>query len=130
MRPQRRDSARSATLALLMSTIFSAVPASVGPFVRLLGVSLGLGVGACGGSQAPADAPATPTPAASAEAPAADGPLTAARCEAAGGKVVGDIGDGAIHRPEYRCASGKAPLGKVVGEAGQPVAIEGSVCCP
>ena len=124
-----------------MSIFFSARPASVDRLVRLLCVGLGLGAAACGGGQAPAAttpeaaAPAstTPPPVASAEAPAdaaADAPLTAARCEAAGGKVVGDIGNGAIHRPDYRCASGKAPLGKVVAEAGKPVAIEGSVCCP
>lgn len=126
-----------------MSIFVSARPASVDPLVRLLCVGLALGAAACGGGQAPAAtattpesaAPAstTPTPVASAEAPAdaaADAPLTAARCEAAGGKVVGDIGNGAIHRPDYRCASGKAPLGKVVAEAGKPVAIEGSVCCP
>ena len=126
-----------------MSIFFSARPVSVDRLVRLLCVGLSLGAAACGGGQAPAAtnttpesaAPAstTPPPVASAEAPAdaaADAPLTAARCEAAGGKVVGDIGNGAIHRPDYRCASGKAPLGKVVAEAGKPVAIEGSVCCP
>jgi hypothetical protein len=55
---------------------------------------------------------------------------TAEQCTAAGGEVVGDIGDGAIHRPEYRCAkSGEPPLGAIVSEAGQPVAVEGAVCC-
>jgi hypothetical protein len=56
--------------------------------------------------------------------------LTAAACEAQGGTVVGDIGDGAIHQPEYRCPdSGEAPLGSIVAEPGGPVAVEGSVCC-
>lgn len=56
--------------------------------------------------------------------------LTAAACEAEGGTVIGDIGDGAIHRPEYRCPdSGEAPIGSVVADPGGPVAIEGSVCC-
>ena len=56
--------------------------------------------------------------------------LTAAACEAEGGQVVGDIGDGAVHRPEYRCAdSGEAPIGSIVADPGGPVAIEGAVCC-
>ena len=56
--------------------------------------------------------------------------LTAAACEAKGGKVIGDIGDGAIHRPDYRCPdSGEAPIGIVVADPGGPVAVEGSVCC-
>jgi hypothetical protein len=72
----------------------------------------------------------TPPPAAS-EGDAAERPgITAAACEAQGGKVVGDIGDGAIHRPEYKCAeSGEAPIGSIIPDAGGPVAIEGSVCC-
>lgn len=98
-------------------------------------VGLGLVIAACGGGQAPATSSSssyTPPPEASGSpsAPAADAPLTAARCQAAGGKVVGDIGNGAIHRPDYRCESGKAPLGSIVAETGQPVGIEGSVCCP
>jgi hypothetical protein len=56
--------------------------------------------------------------------------LTAEACEAEGGTVVGDIGDGAIHRPDYRCSeSGEAPIGSIVAEAGGPIAIEGAVCC-
>jgi hypothetical protein len=75
------------------------------------------------GEQPPAgeEPPATGT-----ERPA----LSAAQCEEQGGKVVGDIGDGAIHRPEYRCPdSGEAPIGSVTADPGGPVAIEGSVCC-
>ena len=49
---------------------------------------------------------------------------TAEQCEADGGTVVGDIGDGAIHRPEYRCENGEEPTGRI--EQG----VEGSVCCP
>lgn len=57
-------------------------------------------------------------------------PITAADCEAQGGKVVGDIGDGAIHKPDYTCPdSGAAPIGSIVAEEGQPVAVEGAVCC-
>lgn len=52
------------------------------------------------------------------------------QCEAQGGSVVGDIGDGATHRPDYLCASGKPPLGNIAPAAGGPVAIEGAVCCP
>ena len=56
-------------------------------------------------------------------------PLTNVECEAKGGSVVGDIGDGAIHRPEYRCANGQPPIGSIVAEQGEPVAVEGAVCC-
>lgn len=56
--------------------------------------------------------------------------LTQEQCQAAGGQVVGDIGDGATHRPDYACPNGKPPLGDIAPPAGGPVAIEGSVCCP
>lgn len=56
--------------------------------------------------------------------------LTQAQCEAHAGYVVGDIGDGATHRPDYLCPSGKPPLGDITPPAGGPIAIEGSVCCP
>lgn len=56
--------------------------------------------------------------------------LTAAACEAEGGTVVGDIGDGAIHLPGYVCPdSGAAPIGSIVAEPDGPIAIEGAVCC-
>lgn len=72
------------------------------------------------------ETPPAPAP----EGNAAERPgITAAACEAQGGKVVGDIGDGAIHRPEYKCESGEAPVGSIIPDAGGPVAIEGSVCC-
>lgn len=71
-----------------------------------------------------------PTDGAEAPAPGAKSALTAAQCEAEGGKVVGDIGDGAIHAPGYVCPeSGKAPLGSIAAEPGGPIAVEGSVCC-
>ncbi len=44
-------------------------------------------------------------------------------CTAKGGTLVGDIGDGATHKPEYRCPSGSPPVGNV------PLGVEGSVCC-
>jgi hypothetical protein len=49
--------------------------------------------------------------------------LTTEACEAKGGKVVGDIGDGAVHRPDYKCESGLPPIGRVA------LGVEGSVCC-
>ncbi len=107
-----------------------AVPAVLGSSLvtsplRFL-VLVAVGTVACGGSQAtPPPVPPPPT-----EASASPGPLTAAKCTELGGEVVGDIGDGAIHRPGYTCPkSGKAPLGKIAMEPGKPVAIEGAVCC-
>jgi hypothetical protein len=86
-------------------------------------------------STPPADSPkpATEEPATD-ETPAADPDvrpeITAAACEEQGGKVVGDIGDGAIHQPDYRCPeSGEPPVGTIIPEPGGPVAIEGAVCC-
>lgn len=77
--------------------------------------------------------PATATPPSDTPPPTGDSggrpSLTAEECQAKGGTVVGDIGDGAIHRPDYKCASGGAPLGSVKPPEGGPVAIEGSVCC-
>lgn len=81
------------------------------------------------------DAP-TPAPTSGAPEPApADGPtqrpsLTDAECQAKGGTVVGDIGDGAIHKPDYKCEGGQPPIGSIRAEGEAPVAIEGAVCCP
>lgn len=103
--------------------------------MKLFGLALVAFVAACTSSQppaasapAPASASAEPT---SAPSPSdAGGPLTAAQCKAAGGEVVGDIGDGAIHRPGYKCpSSGKPPVGHIAAEPGGPMAIEGAVCC-
>ena len=56
--------------------------------------------------------------------------ITAEACEAQGGTVIGDIGDGAIHRPDYRCPdSDEAPIGSIVPEGDGPIAVEGAVCC-
>lgn len=56
--------------------------------------------------------------------------LTAAACEAQGGKVQGDIGDGAVHQPDYKCPdSGAAPIGTIVPDGGGAQAVEGAVCC-
>jgi hypothetical protein len=74
---------------------------------------------ACGSPPAPAE-----------PSESSSGGLTAEQCEASGGSVVGDIGDGATQRPDYKCANGAAPSGKIVAPAGGPVAVEGAVCCP
>src|SRR5690606_15424984 len=56
--------------------------------------------------------------------------LTPAECEAAGGSVVGDPGDGSVHRPGYVCPeSGEPPIASVQNEEGGPIFIEGAVCC-
>jgi hypothetical protein len=74
--------------------------------------------------------PASPDPAPVDTTGAATRPtLTAEACAAQGGEVIGAIGDGAIHRPDYVCATGAPPIGSIVAKAGEPVAIEGSVCC-
>jgi hypothetical protein len=103
--------------------------------VILTGACIGL-VG-CGGASSPAQAPsqaaAQPNPEAtpsSDEAMAARPKLTAQACEASGGAVVGDIGDGAIHRPEFRCPNGAKPIASVGAVEGEPIAVEGAVCCP
>jgi len=74
----------------------------------------------------PAESPAPAAPGADAGRPA----LTTADCEAKGGQVVGDIGDGAIHRPDYTCEGGQPPIGSIKAAEDGPVAVEGSVCCP
>ncbi len=86
---------------------------------------------ACSGTQSSPPAPSSAAATASgAEARDAGGPLTAARCKELGGEVVGDIGNGAIHQPGYRCPrSGEPPLDHIAIEPGQPMPIEGAVCC-
>ena len=59
-----------------------------------------------------------------------DATVTAAECADAGGSVVGDIGDGAIFKPDYVCqSSGEPPTARIVAEEGGPLGVEGSVCC-
>lgn len=56
--------------------------------------------------------------------------VTAAECGAGGGTVVGDIGDGAIFKPDYSCESnGEAPTARIKAEEGGPLGVEGSICC-
>ena len=51
-------------------------------------------------------------------------------CIDKGGEVVGDIGNGAIHQPDYLCpTNGEAPSDTVFALDGEPIAIEGEVCC-
>ncbi len=79
--------------------------------------------------------PQTQPPAAESEGlpPGHAGPeasLSAAACQAEGGNVVGDIGDGAIFKPDYVCESnGQPPIARIEAEEGGPIAVEGSVCC-
>ncbi len=89
----------------------------------ILIISAALG---CGSSKpAPAPGPATPPSEHGTETS-----LTTQQCTEAGGEVVGDIGDGAIHKPDYRCAkSGAPPIAHIAAEPGKPAAIEGAVCC-
>ena len=100
-----------------------------------LGLVLTMGCNKTGqeGSETPAPGPTDEKPEPTEPVPT-DGPterpqLTAAECEAANGKVIGDIGDGAIHRPDYRCENGQPPIGSIKAEEGQPIAVEGAVCC-
>lgn len=96
--------------------------------------SFSLALAACSKSQAPAERPAEPAedtpPTDTGEAAPERPSLTAEECTEGGGEVIGDIGDGAIHRPDYVCASGSKPSGSIRAPEGGPVAIEGSVCCP
>jgi hypothetical protein len=105
-----------------------------------LAMFLTCAVAGCGGSQsspaAPSESEPSPAPPPPDSPPGnADGPtqrpeLTAEACAATGGAVVGDIGDGAIHRADYRCPSGSKPSGSIRASQGAPISVEGSVCCP
>jgi hypothetical protein len=51
-------------------------------------------------------------------------------CVDQGGEVTGDIGDGSIFQPDYLCTnSNEYPTDIVVAQEGEPIAIEGEVCC-
>ena len=81
---------------------------------------------ACSGSSSKTE-PEAPKP--TEPVPSTRPTLSSAECEAQGGEVIGDIGDGAVHRPDYVCASGAPPMGSISNTAGEAVAVEGSVCC-
>ncbi len=55
--------------------------------------------------------------------------LSTAQCEQRGGQIIGDIGDGRVHRADYVCPSGKKPMGSIAQE-GERIMIDGAVCCP
>lgn len=55
--------------------------------------------------------------------------MTSEECSEANGVVVGDIGDGRIHRSDYLCENGDIPLGAIVPSEGEPISVEGAVCC-
>jgi len=64
------------------------------------------------------------------DVPDAKESFTRQECVDQGGSVVGDIGDGAIYQENYRCESnGAPPVANIVPAEGEPVAIEGEVCC-
>ena len=59
-----------------------------------------------------------------------DTAISRQECRDKGGVVVGDIGNGAIHQPDYLCpTNGEAPSDTVFALDGEPIAIEGEVCC-
>lgn len=56
--------------------------------------------------------------------------LTPEQCRKEGGDLVGDIGNGAIHRQDYVCQrTGKPPLGVINYDGNGPIAADGAVCC-
>ena len=90
------------------------------PLSLSLSLSLSLLAAACGGADKPT--PTTPDPDPTAEAPADDPAapelMAHEQCEAAGGSVVGDIGDGSVQCPE-----GTVEIGNVSG------GVEAQLCC-
>jgi hypothetical protein len=50
-------------------------------------------------------------------------------CLDAGGLVVGDIGDGRIHRQDYACPNGQSPIGTIIYGKEEAMPLEGEVCC-
>lgn len=74
--------------------------------------------------------PAEDPPALSDDAHANRPELTSEECQAQGGQVIGDIGDGAIYQEAYMCPSGQVPTGNIVASGDGPMAVEGAVCCP
>lgn len=55
--------------------------------------------------------------------------LSNAECDEREGIIVGDIGDGAIFKPDYLCSNGQPPIATIVPAEGEPIASEGAVCC-
>ena len=50
-------------------------------------------------------------------------------CKERGGEIIGDLGDGRIHRADFICANGQPPLGIIEFPKEGQIAIEGAVCC-
>lgn len=102
--------------------------------IRKISWVIALILAGCGPSQEPPPAsPPTggpPTGEPATVTPPERKTVTQAECDAQGGSAVGDIGDGATHRPDYVCASGKPPIGNIAPPEGGPAPIEGAVCCP
>jgi hypothetical protein len=98
---------------------------------HMIGWTIAAILAGCGSSKPPPQSSPTPTPTGDPTTIAPDRKsLTKEECDAQGGAVVGDIGDGATLRPDYVCPSGKPPLGSIAPPAGGPTPIEGAVCCP
>ena len=55
--------------------------------------------------------------------------LTSETCLSMGGTVLGDPGDGSVLSPEYLCPNGEPPVGTILFTEGEPMAVEGAVCC-
>lgn len=97
--------------------------------MRNIVVAVALALAGCG-SASSASEPSDTAETTGEEAPPPDeaaparSSMTAEECEAAGGAVIGDIGNGATQQPDYVCPNGQPPLATV------PVGIEGGVCCP
>lgn len=89
--------------------------------------ALAVVLASCGPSQPPVQGPPTGDSAKGAPARKA---VTPGECEAQGGSVMGDIGDGATRREDFVCPSGKPPLGNIAPPAGDPMPVEGAICCP
>jgi hypothetical protein len=86
-----------------------------------LGFALALFLGSCGGSKPDAKTPTNDTTAeepSTDPAPDEEGVVTAAECEAAGGTVAWDIGDGSV-----QCEAGFFESSKVSG------GVEAGLCC-
>jgi hypothetical protein len=77
-----------------------------------------LAAAGCGGkSSSDGEAPKSDPAGEPAPGPSSE-PITAEACEAQGGRIAGDIGDGKI-----KCNEGEKEIGRV------PLGIEGSICC-